>query len=250
MAKKMPEGLKKYLNSLHRAGRKAVKRSGIKEKPFYFSGKKKRRKSKRRKSVSHKRITTAQEPIIFTKGKTMARKRRTHKRKVSRKAHRKAVTYGRRVRRVSRKKTYRRRYHGGMGKLRPVAIMTEVAGLAGGAIAGSYLAKIVPIANTKIKALIPILAGVVLGQMKFGRSGIGKDAAQGMIAIGSLSLARQFVPQIPVFAGVESAQELLTSIQGLSAEEQALLGYDGASELGEELLVGGMESAELSPANM
>lgn len=250
MAKKMPAGLKKYLNSLHKAGRKAVKRSGIKEKPFYFSGKRKR-KSRKRKSVSHKRITTANEPIIFTKGTTMARRRKTHKRKATRKASRKVATYGRRVRRVSRKKSYRRRYHGGMGKLRPVAILTEVAGLAGGAIAGSFLAKIVPIANTKIKALIPIVAGVALGQLKFGRSGIGKDMASGMITIGSLSLARQFVPQIPVFAGVESAQELLTSVQGLSAEEQALLGYDGASELGgEELLVGGMDNADLSPANL
>lgn len=249
MAKKMPAGLKKYLNNLHKAGRKAVKRSGIKEKPFYFSGKKKRRKSKRRKSVSHKRITTAQEPLIFTKGKSMARKRRAHKRRSpSRKAHRKVTVYGRRVRRVSRRRV--RRYHGGMGKLRPVAILTEVAGLAGGAIAGSFLAKVVPIANTKVKAIIPILVGVVLGQMKFGRSGIGKDVASGMVTIGALSLARQFVPQIPVFAGVESAQELLTSIQGLPAEEQAMLGYDGESNLGEEVMVGGMNEAELSPANL
>lgn len=249
MAKQMPAGLKKYLNSLHKAGRRAVKRSGIKVKPFYFSGKKKR-KAKKRKVVSHKRITTAQEPIIFTKGKTMSRKRKTHKRRASRKASRKVTTYGRKVRRISRRRV--RRYHGaGIGKLKPVAILTEVAGLAGGAIAGSFLAKVVPVANTKVKALIPILAGVVLGQMKFGRSGIGKDAAQGMIAIGSLSLARQFVPQIPVFAGVESAQELLTSIQGLPAEEQALLGFDGASELGgEEVLTGGMVDADLSPAAM
>lgn len=179
----------------------------------------------------------------------MSRKRKTHKRRATRKAHRKVTTYGRRVRRVSRRRV--RRYHGGLGKLRPVAIITEVAGLAGGAIAGSFLAKIVPIANTKIKALIPILAGVALGQIKFGRAGIGKDVAAGMITIGSLSLVRQFVPQIPVFAGVESAQELLTSIQGLPAEEQAMLGFDGASDLGgDEVMVGGMQDADLSPATM
>jgi hypothetical protein len=246
--KSMPAGLKKYLNALHKAGRKAVKKSGISSKPFYFSGKK--RKAKKRRKVSHKRINTALEPSLFTKGScTMSKKRKTRKaRKTIRRASRAVSVYGRRVkhRKVSRRA---RRYHGGaMGKLRPIAIITEVAGLAGGAIAGSYLAKVVPIANTKIKALIPILAGVVIGQMKFGRSGIGKDLAAGSIAVGALSLARQFVPQIPVFAGVESAQELLTSIQGLSPEEQTLLGYDGSSELGEEVLLG--EGAELSPATM
>ena len=246
--KAMPAGLKKYLNSLHKAGRKAVKRSGIKDKPFYFSGKKKR-KAKKRKSA-HKRITTAQQPIIFTKGvNTMARKRRKSRKAV--KHTRKAVrTYGRKVSRKARRRVTRR-YHGlSVGKLKPIAILTEVAGIGAGAIAGSFLAKVVPIANTKVKALIPILAGVVIGHMKFGRSGIGKDIATGSIAVGALSLARQFVPQIPVFAGAESASEILQSIRALPAEEQAMLGYDGSSELGDEVMVGVTQDAELSPINM
>lgn len=243
----MPEGLKNYLNSLHRAGRKAVKKSGIKEKPFFFSGRKK--KKARKKVVSHKRITEKLEPVIFTKGvSTMAKKRRKATKKVTHKA---ARVYGRKVsHKVSRKSRRARRYHGAaIGKLKPIAILTEVGGLAAGAVAGGFIAKFVPVANTKIKALGPILAGVILSQLKIGRAGIGKNIAQGAIAIGALSLAKQFIPQIPVFAGVESAQELLTSIQGLSAEEQALLGYDGESNLGEEVLTG-MEEAEQSPLSV
>jgi hypothetical protein len=54
-----------------------------------------------------------------------------------------------------------------------------------------------------------------------------------------------------VFAGVESAQDLLTSIRGMSAEDQYMLGYSGESELqGEEVLTGGLSDADLSPVTM
>lgn len=248
--RKMPAGLKKYLNSLHKKGRKAVKKSDANVKPFYFSGKKKR-KSRKRKSVSHKRISPVNEPVIFTQkkrsGTSMAKRRKTHKRKSSHKARKVVHVYhGKKSRKHTRRA---RRYGFSMGGLKPVAILTEVAGLGAGAIGGSFLAKVIPVANTKIKALAPILLGVILERTKLGRSGIGKDIATGMITIGTLSLAKQFIPQIPVFAGVESAQELLTTISNMPEEERALLGFSGATELNGEVLTG-MEDAELSPANV
>lgn len=151
------------------------------------------------------------------------------------------VVYGRKTKRRSRryhggellgrKHRRSRRYHGRAG-LNPMAIVTEVAGIGAGAIAGSFVAnmaaKIPFLANPKIKAVVPLLLGIVVSQLKIGQKKLIRDIATGSIAVGTISLIRNMLPSLPLLAG-ESAESIVNSLKQLSAEEQALLGLDGAS---------------------
>lgn len=96
----------------------------------------------------------------------------------------------------------------------------------GGAIAGSMIANKLPVANAKLKAGIPILAGLVLGMSKFGRKEIVQNLASGMMIAGGLALVRQLAPTLPLLAG-ENDIDYLDNSYGNPVE----LGYSGTEEL-------------------
>lgn len=196
-----------------------------------------------RKRKAKKRLFRSERvsPIIIQEENIMSRKRKkvSRKRRVSRKVVR---TYGTRKRRTSRKSA--RRYSGAfkmpsVSKLKPMAIITEIAGIGAGAVGGSFIAKLaqrVPfLANPKIAPFIPLILGVVLPMTKFGRSAFAKDIATGSLAIGVISAIRQFAPQVPLLSGDESI-ELLGAIENMSPAEREMLGQDTGA--GEEVLMG------------
>jgi hypothetical protein len=97
------------------------------------------------------------------------------------------------------------------------------------------VAKFIPITNPKIKALIPLALGLIIANLKIARNKFIRDAATGSMAIGTISLVKQFLPQLPLLAGAESAESIVSSLRQLPKEQQALLGIEPGST---ETLVG------------
>jgi hypothetical protein len=211
-----------------------------------------RRVSRKRKTLKRSFRSERVKPIIIEQESIMSRKRR----KVSKRRHTvKAKRTYSGARRVSRKRRSIRRYSGfkipKMGKMKPMAIITEVAGIGAGAIAGSFVAKLsqrVPfLANPKITPFIPIILGVLLPMTKIGRSAFAKDIASGSLAIGVIAALRQFAPQLPLLSGDE-ATEILGAIENMSPAEREMLGQGSMEEvlvgdenvLPAEALVGGL----------
>jgi hypothetical protein len=200
-----------------------------------------RKQKTKKRSFRRERVN----PIIIHEESTiMAKKRRKssgkHTRK-ARKARRTVRTYGRRI---ARKRRSSRRYSGfkmpSIEKMKPMAIITEVAGIGTGAIAGSFIAKLtqrVPfLANPKITPFIPIILGIILPRTKFGKSALAKDIASGSLAVGIIAAIRQFAPQLPLLSGNE-AVELLGAVEDMSPAERELLGQ-GSDGFGYEVLEG------------
>ena len=169
------------------------------------------------------------EPIII-KGGSMAR-RRTHKR---RKTH--AVAGALAGRRRSHKKysgalagTRRRRHsarrYSGISKFDVVGIATDMVGVGVGAVGGSFITSKLPITNAKLKALVPIVIGIGIGMTKLGRNRFVKSALAGSIAVGTLSLVKQFFPSVPLLTGADDAASVAGAIDNLADEEKAMLGY-------------------------
>ena len=150
-----------------------------------------------------------------------------------------------------------RRYHGAP-KIDIMGFATDIISVGAGAVGASFIAQKIPVANAKIKALIPIALGLGIGMTKLGRNRMAKSAAGGMIAVGTLSLVKQFFPTVPLLSGADDAETVAGAIDALPDEEKALLGYvvsgvDGEVIQGEsdvETYGVGVMDAPLSPDNM
>jgi len=188
-------------------------RAGLKK---YRAGKKtKTRRTKRRKVRSV--VLPKSESLLITKGEIMGTRRR--KRKHTSHKRRKRIYSGLPVMGRRHRVHHRRKRHYLGGKNEIVHTLMEGAGVVGGAVGASMLAKLIPVSNAKIKAAIPIALGLGIGFTKFGRKGIVKDAALGSITIGMISLLKSFVPTLPLLSGdVELMGYLPTG------EQQAMLG--------------------------
>jgi len=194
----------------------------------------KRRKTKRRKARRTTRIsgTSSAGPVVVIttkrrKGGTMAKKRRKSRKHVVR--HYGFEGFKRKAKRRGHRRSVR--FLGGSGK--SAIVNTAKTGLfaIAGALAGAYLGNLVPL-SPKIKAATPLAAGFGLSMIKFGKSAIGQGLSLGLIAIGGLSLIRQFAPTIPVLAGEDDYGAEIS----YNPEEQAMLGLsdDGTEMLGIE----------------
>lgn len=198
--------------------------------------------SRRKKSRSLKHKASPINPIIVTEVSGMkVRKRRvkTKRRKRSRALHGAGSFFPKKrrsKRRVSRRRV-RRLYGDSVKKPSMMNTLKDGAGVVGGVIGASAIAKMFPIANPKIKAIVPIGLGIILSMTKFGRKGVMKNVALGSVAIGALSLVKQLAPSLPLMG-----DEYMGYTPELSAEERALLGipYNG------EPVDGDMEGDELT----
>lgn len=122
-----------------------------------------------------------------------------------------------------KKATPKRRRKSGGGKVDAQKILMQGVGAAAGAIGAGVVANMIPLPDPRMKAALPIVAGVVLGMSKMGRTNVMKSASVGMISAGALALVRQLAPKVPLLAGED--QEMLDYVPG-NDEELALLGYD------------------------
>jgi len=171
-------------------------------------------------------VPEALEPITITKGDCMSGKRRRRRRA-------KFTGFeGRRKRRRSRRsygfegRRRRKRYYGGGGggRVSPVGAIINGAVAIGGGVASSMAAHYIPIANPKIKAVIPIAIGLALGVMPMTRRNkVMQSVALGSIIVGGLSLVRQMLPTVPLLTGdIYEGETMYVPQYG---EAPAMLGY-------------------------
>ena len=214
-----------------------------------------KRKTHRRTRKGSRRVSRyipkTLEPIIIKEGTMSGRKRKHH-----RKARKSYGFEG--VRKHHRARRHHRRLRGdfGIGKVDIMGTAQDVAGLAVGAVGSSFVANMIPIKDAKIKAIVPIALGIGLGMTKFARGRLLKGAAAGAIAVGTLSLVKQFFPTLPLLSGAEDAASVAGAIDALNAEEKALLGLAVDGEGMEGFQTFGSEAenyvgdASLSPADL
>jgi len=157
--------------------------------------------------------------------KVTPKKTRKKKTTIKKPTLRKVVTM------AKKKNTTRRKPRVSAGKIQKV-IMSGAAATAG-AIGAGVAANYIPMPNPKIKAAIPIVAGIMLASTKIGRSAMMQTVATGMIAAGALALTKQLAPNVPLLAG-EDEIEFIPS----NYEEDAMLGYSQPEMLGESVYVG------------
>lgn len=77
----------------------------------------------------------------------------------------------------------------------------------GGGIAAGMLANRIPVKDPRVKAVIPIAAGVLLASTMGRKNAMVKNLATGMAVLGAVALFKQMAPQVPMLAG-EVAPEL------------------------------------------
>jgi hypothetical protein len=174
-------------------------------------GRKKAAANRRKKRTPRKIV--AREP---TKKRMAAKKRTTKRRKspVSRNSeplviiHQGEKTMTKRKRRASTsKKPARRRrrrrssYMSGFGvgsfkakKLQGMLMQTTVS--TASAIGGTMLLSKIPVQNTKVKATLPLIAGILVGAMARGKNAaVMNNVSNGLLIAGGLAVVKQFVPQ-------------------------------------------------------
>jgi len=180
------------INAIRKQGRKIVKTRKVSSKPFYFTGRR-------------------NPQIILNEGEFGMARRKTRRR--SRRYH---GGFDGRKRRSSRRRSRRGLLMGGIGGGNIPTLLTQGAIGAAGAIGSAFVANMVPQIPAKMKPIIPIALAIAL--VTFGKKfPMAKPLAFGAAISGVLGFTKQFAPQLPSLAGVETAPEL-------SAEEQYLLG--------------------------
>lgn len=170
-------------------------------------------------------------PRKKTVKKKTARKKTVRKRPAEKKVKRKKITPKRKVVGVMAKKrrksnTSRRRRTGG-GRVNIQKILMMGGAAAAGAVGAGAVANMVPLPDPKMKAALPIVAGIALGMSKMGRQELFAMASVGMVSAGALALVRQFAPNVPLLAGED---ETLLDYVPAEDEDVALLGYDEDDE--------------------
>ncbi len=167
-------------------------------------------KAKKKAAASRKRKAT----LSKAKGKVkrVASKVKKTAKKTASKAKR---SYSKAKKAVSNYKKKRRKKGVSMKKGSKAVIDTLIQGVtgAGAALAISYGANKIPVKNDKIKAAIPIAIGTGLKLTKIGQTKIGSTVAVVSIAVGTLSLIRQF-----------------TDMDLLAGENYELMGYQMTDE--------------------
>lgn len=105
-------------------------------------------------------------------------------------------------------------------------ILISGAAAAGGGVLSGILADKIPMPNPKMKPLIPIAGGLLLGSTAMGKGKIGKAVAIGMVAAGALAFAKNSL-NLPVLAGDGENYEYYGGDDELIDYDDAdLMGYD------------------------
>lgn len=108
-------------------------------------------------------------------------------------------------------------------KLNIVAKLTDAAALGLGATGANVVSNLVPVENSLIKNAAPVALGIFLGDSK---SGLIKNAATGMAAVGMSNIISSFLPA--GLAGIGNA-DLYSSVLAGPGDDSPLAG-DGEDE--------------------
>lgn len=186
------------------------------------------RKKATKKKTAKKKTVKRKSPVKSTS------KRKVVKRKVVRKKPVKRTIKKSNKRRkpvmAKKKKSVTKRRRPTMGKIQETLMYGALS--AGGAVVVGMMANQIPIKDTRVKAFIPLLIGIGVGMTKIGSQKMLKPMVAGAITVGTLSVIKQFAPQVPMLAGEEEGYIV----------EQDMLGYDDDIDmLGEPVDVMGYE---------
>jgi len=203
----------------------------------------KKKTVKARRPIAKKKTKKAVvlQPLILSGGKKMSKRRKTVRSPAKRRKPARKKSSGTKSvsvftgfegsnKQKPAKARHKHRKHSFMsgvgGKSGVMSAVMDGSAVVGGVIGASAISKLVPVANPKVKALIPVALGIGLGMTKIGKSGIGKNIAIGAVAIGILNLVKQFAPALPLMG-----EEYFGIPTELSSEESAVLGIPYQGEL-------------------
>jgi hypothetical protein len=168
--------------------------------------------TKKRRSRVIRPVSVKNEPIIIKEGAPMAGRKRKHKRHklfgAARKSHRRkrsrlhgastvpAVAGHRRRRHHSR-----RRFFGGDAspKAKPMQMIIDSGIAAGGAVAGTMLAKMLPLPE-KIRPAVPLAAAIGIA-MFMPKIPFARQITTGLGVVGVYGLLKSFIPTLPMLSG-------------------------------------------------
>lgn len=126
-------------------------------------------------------------------------------------------------------------------------MLKDVGTAVAGGVGSNILVNKLPIANPKVKAALPLVAGILVSQVLGKKKAIFREIGHGMAVVGAIALLKQFAPNIPMLAGEEEQVFLPPNMQG----DMLQLGYEEDPDLMGDMLQLGDESEEyMSPASM
>lgn len=210
---------------------------------------------KRKRKVSAKTLAALARGRAKRKSNLKAAKKKTSKKTVSKPVQQERKTMAKKKKATSEKPRKRSRAKGyarGIaGKAKGmIPMVKDVAIAVAGGVGGGVLANKLPIANPKVKAAIPLVAGLAIASILGKKKHIFHEIGTGMAVIGGIALLKQFAPNVPMLAGEDEVVLLPPGYEGCGGD-MLQLGYDDDADLMGDMLQLGDESEEyMSPANM
>ncbi len=123
------------------------------------------------------------------------------------------------------------------------SITDAATAVAGGVLAGLLVNKI-PVKDARIKALLPIIAGIGIAGTIGTKNAMVKGVSNGMIILGTVALFKKLAPNVPMLAGEE-----VFYFPNYSPD--ALPNYSGNTfDMGDDVDLGFDEADYVSAANM
>lgn len=142
---------------------------------------------------------------------------------------------------MARKRKHHKRTHRRRRSMGAVAkgAATNAVGVIAGAIAGRYVAKILPFGDERIKNGVVLAAGIFFPQLM--KNDFGKAVGTGMVAAGGAGLIGNFVPAL---AGTDDTMEIPVTV-GEIPDRLSVIAGDNTVMAGDDLSVlAGMEESE------
>jgi len=204
----------------------AKKKPGFSVKMRVLKLKDEKPKKTTRKKTTKKRKTTKRKKSVRKKTKKKAAPKKRAVKRTRRKSTKKSNPKKKGRKRMAKKKTTkkRRRRRGNPNGKGIQQTLMYGALSAAGAIGGGFVANMIPLPDPRMKAALPLAMGVGLSMTKFGQQKQLQPMIAGLLTVGTLSLIKQFAPQIPMLAG-EGEEDLIDDDEALD-----LLGLEDYDE--------------------
>lgn len=206
---------------------------------------------KRKRKASPAQLAALARGRAKRKAKTGSTKKRTVTKKVNLPVIQEKKTMAKKKRSsatTTKKRSVKRSVRSIGGRAKGLVPMVKDVGIAvAGGVGANVLVNKLPIANPKLKAAIPLVAGLLVSSVLGKKKPMFKEIGHGMAVIGGIALLKQFAPNIPMLAGEDEVYYIPEGYQG----DMMQLGYDEDPDLMGDMLQLGDESEEyMSPASM
>jgi len=207
--------------------------------------------AKRKRKASPAQLAALARGRAKRKAKTGSTKKRTVTKKVSLPVTQERKTMAKKKRSsatTTKKRSVKSAVRSMGGRAKGLVPMVKDVGIAvAGGVGANVLVNKLPITNPKVKAALPLVAGLLVSSVLGKKKPMFKEIGHGMAVIGAIALLKQFAPNIPMLAGEEETYYIPQGYQG----DMLQLGDDEDQDLMGDMLQLGDESEEyVSPASM